>query len=48
MQWNVFDSCMHFLFLRAHTWVRVVQPTDWSSRCAGLNQVAGVIGMGFL
>jgi hypothetical protein len=35
-------------FLRAQTWARVVQPTVWSSRCAGLNQVAGMIDLGFL
>jgi hypothetical protein len=35
-------------FLRAETWARVVQPTAWSSRCAGLNQVAGMIDLGFL
>jgi hypothetical protein len=37
---------MHaFLFLRAQTSARVVQPTAWSGRCAGLNQVAGMIDM---
>jgi hypothetical protein len=35
-------------FLRAETWARVVQPTAWSSRCAGLNQVAGMIDLSFL
>jgi hypothetical protein len=47
MQGNVFDSCMHTFC--AHTDVgRVAHPTAWLSRRAGLNQVAGVVGLGFL
>jgi hypothetical protein len=26
---------------------QVAHPTSWLSRCAGLNQVAGVVGLGF-
>jgi hypothetical protein len=47
MQGNMFDSCMHSFFARTDVG-RVAQPTVWFSRCAGLNQVAEVIGLGFL
>jgi hypothetical protein len=47
MQGDVFDSCMHSFFAR--TDVGAGGATDsWSSRCAGLNQVAGMIDLGFL
>jgi hypothetical protein len=46
MQENMFDLCM-YSFLRAQTWAWVVQPTAWSSWCAVLNQVAGMIDLGF-
>jgi hypothetical protein len=46
MQGNVFDSCMHFFFARTDVgWV--AHPTACLSRRARLNQVAGVIGLGF-
>jgi hypothetical protein len=47
MQGNVFDSCMHSFFARTDMG-RVAQLTAWFSRRARLNQVAGVIGLGFL
>jgi hypothetical protein len=47
MQGDMFDSCMHSIFARTDV-ARVVQPTAWFSRCAGLNQVARMIDLGFL
>jgi hypothetical protein len=47
MQGNVFDLCMHYFFARTDVG-RVAHPTAWSSRRARLNQVAGVVGLGFL
>jgi hypothetical protein len=38
-------ACIPFF---AHRRGRVAQPTAWFSRCAVLNQIAGVIGLGFL
>jgi hypothetical protein len=45
MQEDVFDSCMPSFF--ACTDVGAGGAT-WSSRCAGLNQVAGMIDLSFL
>jgi hypothetical protein len=47
MQGNMFDSCIYSFFARTDVG-RVAQPTAWFSRCTGLNQVAGVIGLGLL
>jgi hypothetical protein len=47
MQGNVFDLCMHSFFVRTDVG-RVAHPTVWSSRRAGLNQVAGVVGLVFV
>jgi hypothetical protein len=47
MQENIFDSCMHYFF--AHIDVaRVAHPTACLSCRARLNQVTGVVGLGFL
>jgi hypothetical protein len=44
---NVFDSCMHSFFTRTDVgWA--AHPTTWLNRRAGLNQAAGVVGLGFL
>jgi hypothetical protein len=47
VQGNMFDSCMHFFFACTDV-ERMTHPTAWLSRRAGLNQVAGVIGLSFL
>jgi hypothetical protein len=47
MQGNMFDSRTHFFFTRTDVG-RVAHPTTCLSRHAGLNQVAGVVGLGFL
>jgi hypothetical protein len=47
LQANVFDSCMHSYFVRTDVG-RVVHPTAWLSRRAGLNQVGWVVGLSFL
>jgi hypothetical protein len=47
MQGNVFDLCMHSFFARTDVG-RVAHQTDWSSRCVGLNQFAGLVDLGFL
>jgi hypothetical protein len=47
MQGNVFNLCMHSFFVRTDVG-RVAHLTAWLSRRAGLNQVAGVVGLGFL
>jgi hypothetical protein len=47
MQGNVFDSCMHFCFARTDVgWV--AYQTTCLIRRTGLNQGAGVVGLGFL
>jgi hypothetical protein len=47
MQGNVFDSYMHSFFACTDVG-RVVHPTACLSRCTGLNQVAGLVGLSFL
>jgi hypothetical protein len=47
MHGNMFDSCMYSFFARTDVG-RVAHQTAWLSRHAGLNQVAGVFGLGIL
>jgi hypothetical protein len=47
MQGNVFDSCMYSFFAGKDVG-RVTHATAWLSRRAGLNQVAGLVGLSFL
>jgi hypothetical protein len=42
-----FDLYMHFFFARTDV-ERMAQPTAWPRRRAGLNQIAGVVGLNFL